>query len=149
MLNNQNELLQLAIADGKVIVILSLIDRDDLFKEVVEGIMANTQLELISEKKRLESEFDGKKVIFKGLMKEYRDVAKEATFVMVDSERFGLEFGHYKYEGFFAKGIRRKIEKEIKEVVFDVTNTLTVGKLPTRLGMNKFTITGIKNIIIR
>lgn len=81
-------------------------------------------------------------------MKEYKVIGEETTFVMLDTQRFSLKFGDYEYGGYFPIGTRRKIKKEVKEVVFDLYNTITVGKLPTHLGMSRFTVNGITKIIV-
>lgn len=51
--NHDDEMLQVAIADGKAIIMLSLINRADLFNEIVRGISKNVNLELFQRKRRL------------------------------------------------------------------------------------------------
>jgi hypothetical protein len=143
--DNEDILLSVAIAKKKAIIMLSLIEREDIYNEVVQGIMANMELELVS-KQRLNLGQDVRKITDNRFMKEYRDKETKARFIMTDSQKFSVEFGQYKYEGYFPIGTREKFQRGVKEVTFYVSNAMKVEERPTIMEINRFAVTGIKNI---
>ena len=125
---------------------LSLIEREDIYNEVTQGILANLKLEPISKQKRLNLGQDARHFTDNRFMKEYRDNEEKARFIMTDSQRFSLEFGQYKYEGYFPVGTRMKFQRGVKEVTFYVSNAMKVKERPTSMTINRFAVSGIKNI---
>lgn len=77
-------MLSVAIAKKKAIIMLSLIDQEVTYNEVLNGILANMELERVSKRNRLNSD---------RRMKEYRECERKAKFIMTDPQRFCLEFG--------------------------------------------------------
>ncbi len=95
--DNEDIMLSVAIAKEKAIIMLSLIEREDIYNEVTQGILANMELEPISKQKRLNLGQDARHFTDNRFMKEYRDNEEKARFIMTDSQKFSLEFGQYKY----------------------------------------------------
>ncbi|MGX1447699.1 hypothetical protein ACUXOD_001447 [Bacillus sp. 153480037-1] len=143
--DNEDIMLSVAIAKKKAIIMLSLIEREYIYNEVIQGIMANMELELVS-KQRLNLGQDVRTLTDNRFMKEYRDKEKKARFIMTDSQKFSVEFGQYKYEGYFPVGTREKFQRGVNEVTFYVSNAMKVEDRPTIMEINRFAVTGIKNI---
>ncbi|PMC35741.1 hypothetical protein CJ195_18355 [Bacillus sp. UMB0899] len=147
MVKNDNEdiMLSVAFAKKKAIIMLSLIEREDIYNEVIQGIMANMELELVS-KQRFNLGQDVRQLTDNRFMKEYRDKETKARFIMTNSQRFSVEFGEYKYEGYFPVGTREKFQRGVKEVTFYVSNAMKVKERPTSMSINRFAVTEIKKI---
>jgi hypothetical protein len=144
--DNEDIMLSVAIAKEKAIIMLSLIEREDIYNEVTQGILANLELEPISKQKRLNLGKDARHFTDNRFMKEYRDNEEKARFIMTDSQKFSLEFGQYKYEGYFPIGTRMKFQRGVKEVTFYVSNAMKMKERPTSMAINRFAVSGIKNI---
>ncbi|QDP39365.1 RNA polymerase alpha/RpoL/Rpb11 family protein [Radiobacillus deserti] len=150
MTNNQkDQMLQIAIADGKALVILSMIKCGNEFDLLVKSINRSMELELISHETSINMEIEGEKHSFKGLFKEYSDTKKQASFVMKHPILFCIDFGDFRYEGMMPKGTRENLRRHnVKEIVFAVSNQVAPSYATKSKKMKKVTISGISNIQI-
>lgn len=138
--NIEDTMLAVAIAKKRAIVILTLIDQEETYNEVLNSVLANLKVEQVVRNNRLNSE--------RG-MKEYRDCEGKAKFIMTDSQKFCLEFGNYRYEGYFPMGTKEKLKEKVTEIIFYVSNTVKVGMKPTRIAVKNFSVLGIENIFVK
>lgn len=113
---------------------------------MTQGIMANLELEPISKQKRLNLGLDGQKLKDDRFIKEYCDKQGKARFIMTDSQKFSVEFGQYKYEGYFPIGTRMKFQRGVQEITFYVSNAVKVEGKPVSMAINRLAVSGIKNI---
>ena len=137
--DNADIMLSVAIAKKKAVIMLSLIDQEEIYNDILKGILANMELERVLNPGRFRND--------RGL-KEYRDIKGKARFIMTDSQRFCVEFGEYSYVGYFPLGTRERIIGNVTEVVLYVSNAVAVGKSPKRIAINNFSILGISNITV-
>ncbi|HHY74903.1 MAG TPA: hypothetical protein GX497_17075 [Bacillus bacterium] len=80
-------------------------------------------------------QIEGKEYNFKG------------SFVMNHPVLFRLDFGGFRYEGLMPKGTSDNLRKsKVKEIVFEVTNQIVPTFATNNVKMDKFTVTGIKDI---
>ena len=78
-------------------------------------------------------------------MKEYRDNEEKARFIMTDSQKFSLEFGQYKYEGYFPVGTRMKFQRGEGSYILRL-HAMKMKERPTSMAINRFAVSGIINI---
>ncbi|RSK28514.1 hypothetical protein EJF36_17480 [Bacillus sp. HMF5848] len=146
MNNNQDVMLQMAVTNGKALVILSLINRPDIYMDVVKEIEKNMDLELTSHRHSLDVKAEGTRILYKGSFKEYKDIEQKAEFIMKNPIRFDINFNGYVFEGMMPKGVLDNLRNNnVKEIIFQVSNQFVKGR-KSYIKMNQVVVTGIKNI---
>jgi|GEM_PF-5839363 len=145
MVDDKNERLYVTCRENQGLVILSLVDRNERFIELVSEILRHTDLIKVTKKANTVSK-DNRKRKVHSKISEFEDYRKQISFVSQTNGEFHIDFNGYGFKGNMDLNMGKVMKENVKKMSFIIINAVTQDDGRKVQDISTFAVKGIKSI---